>query len=67
MRCLETCPAPDALDIRVMSRHRVRGYWIGLGMVAVFVLAWVIALASGHWHTRVSPDMVRMLLERGGF
>jgi hypothetical protein len=35
--------------------------------VAVFVLAWVIALASGHWHTRVSPDMVRMLLERGGF
>ncbi|WP_176724137.1 4Fe-4S binding protein [Desulfoplanes formicivorans] len=65
MRCVESCPAPNALDIRAVSRWRVSGYWIPLGMVAVFLLAWITALASGHWHTQVSPDMVRMLVEKG--
>ena len=65
MRCVEVCPAKDALDIKVLKTRSLAPYWIAVGLVGCIFAGYCLAALTGHWHTEVSPDMVRMLLQKG--
>jgi cytochrome c-type biogenesis protein CcmH/NrfG len=56
----DTASLPEVASVRSISP-----YWVGGAIVAVILLGWTVAVATGHWSTQVSPDMVRMFLRRG--
>jgi polyferredoxin len=51
MECVVVCPAEGALSMSVGRRRAVPGWAVAAGVLAIFICAYGIALATGHWHT----------------
>jgi polyferredoxin len=51
MECVVMCPAEGALAMSLGKRRPVPGWAIGAGVMAVFLCAYGIGLATGRWHT----------------
>jgi polyferredoxin len=54
--CVTQCPAPGALEGRLLSRVRLSPWvWAAL-VVGLWLLVYVVALLSGHWTAGLSPE-----------
>ncbi len=57
--CVQKCPVPGALEGRVLGRWRLSVWtWAGI-VVAVWLLAYGVAVLTGHWHAGLTPDQFR--------
>ena len=67
--CVGNCPAPGCLTVKAAGRVRLPWYALALGTVAVLLLFWAWAKATGHWDVDIPPAMLKkiytMLLARG--
>jgi polyferredoxin len=65
LRCVESCPEPEALSLRLTGGKRVGG-WVFAGcVVALFVGGTLVGRATGHWHSSVDRAEYQRLLTSG--
>ncbi len=53
LECLRACPVPGALTTRLGGRARFRWWIWPLAVVALWIGAWLAALATGNWRVGV--------------
>ncbi len=59
--CAAACPVDDCLTLAVPSRSRVPLYLLPTAVLGIFFLFWFFAVATGHWHTAVPPEVMKQL------
>ena len=61
--CLDVCPAPGALEMRLRGTAlRIKTRFMPLLVAAIFCLVTGLAMLSGNWKNNVSDDDYRRLL-----
>jgi polyferredoxin len=69
LNCVRSCPEPGALDAKVLGKVRVKPWVWAACAVALWLLVYGVALATGHWKTGVPldawPAYVHSVLGRG--
>jgi polyferredoxin len=58
LECLRSCPAPGALTTRVAGRFAFPWWGWPLAVVLLWLGAWLLALATGHWRIGVPAETV---------
>ncbi len=62
LSCVSVCPE-RALSYRARIKNfTLSGPWLAAGVLVVFIGVYVIALATGHWHSGVSQADLRRLV-----
>ncbi len=64
--CVSVCPKEGCLLPR-LGPYRLNPLWVPLLAVALFEVAWLVAMATGHWETMVPIDIFKRfyaMLER---
>jgi len=59
--CVGNCPVEGCLSVRVAGRARLPWWAVGAGAVAVLLLFWAWAEATGHWDAGLPPAMLKGL------
>jgi NAD-dependent dihydropyrimidine dehydrogenase PreA subunit len=59
--CVEICPRKDCLSLGAFASKRIPLYAFPIAVVGLFVLFWMIALFTGHWHTEVPLAVLKQL------
>lgn len=62
-RCIQACGKNSALQIQVFGRP-VNWMFIGAATVATFTCIWLLARATGHWHSQVPLEMLKTMYAR---
>ncbi len=62
--CVAVCPAKGALDMRFGKKRILSPRLVAIGLAAIFLGFVATAMVSGHWHTRISPDLYFELIPR---
>jgi len=63
LTCVSVCPVKDALEMRTLrTRQRVPAPAIAVGVIAVFLLVWSYANASGNWERRIGDAVFSELI-----
>lgn len=57
--CVSVCPVQDCLTLAAPGRGKIPLVLLPAGVLAVFFLFWLGALATGHWHTVVPPEVMK--------
>ncbi len=57
-RCVDVCPQPNTLDVRFIGR-RVPWAAIGTSVVLLFLVAWIAALSTNNWDSKMPPSMLK--------
>ena len=55
LECVAACPVPECLTVRAGLSHKVSPLLLPAAVVTLFLLCFVVALATGHWHSSVPP------------
>jgi polyferredoxin len=63
--CVEVCPEKDCLTLKA-RKATVTPYAFALAIIGLFVVFWVIAVFTGHWHSQVQPEVFRNLYPAAG-
>lgn len=61
--CAAVCPVDDCLTLAVPGRRRVPLYLLPAAVLGIFFLFWLLAVATGHWHTAVPSEVVKELYQ----
>jgi polyferredoxin len=64
--CVEVCPSKDCLSLQAYTSKRLPLHAVPIAVVGLFIVFWMIALFSGHWHTVVPLDIFRQLYPEAG-
>lgn len=59
--CVSACPAKDCLSLNGPGRRRVPLLTLPAAVVAVFFLFYGWAVTTGHWHSAVSPAVMKQV------
>ena len=59
--CVEACPERGCLVLKAPFKRRIPLYAFAASVVGLFVLSWLIALHTGHWHTEVPLEDFKRL------
>ncbi|HJV35067.1 4Fe-4S binding protein [Geomonas sp.] len=62
LRCVSSCPKPEALKLKVRGGKVVPGVVFGVLVLVVFVGSSLVGRATGHWHTSVSRGEYQELI-----
>jgi len=62
--CVAVCPAEGALNMRFGKKRILSAQWVALGLAAIFLGFVATAMATGHWHTNIAPDVYFQLIPR---
>lgn len=65
LECVSHCPVPDCLTVSAYGRWRMPVLLIPAGLVALFLVVWAIAVATGHWHTDVPVAVLKKYYQMG--
>jgi polyferredoxin len=57
--CVEACPRNGCLSIEAIGRKRISPYAFAAAVVGLFMLFWITASITGHWHTAIPPEIFR--------
>jgi ferredoxin len=52
--CIAVCPVGDALEVRTVGRRKIRGLGFAALLVAIFVVGYAGARATGSWANDIS-------------
>ena len=61
-RCVEACPVKDTLGMRAPVGKALPGWVFGALVAGLFVTVTGLAMATGQWQTRISPQEYLQLL-----
>ncbi len=59
MECAGVCPEKECLEPVIAGRISLNPYIVGLGVVLLFLGAWLAAFLTGHWDNHVPAYMWR--------
>jgi polyferredoxin len=62
LRCVSSCPKPEALQLRLKGGKVVPGMVFAAAIVIVFVGASLVGRATGHWHTGIDKAEYQRLI-----
>jgi len=62
LRCVSSCPKPEALQVRVRGGKVVSGVSFAVLVLVVFVGGTLIGRATGHWHTGIDKAEYQRLI-----
>lgn len=57
LECLAVCPQKECLTLAMPKQKKVTPLLLPLAVPGVFLLFWLGALATEHWHTKI-PDII---------
>ena len=63
LRCVGSCPVPEALQLRLKSGRVVTGMLYGALVLVIFVGATFVGRATGHWHSAIAESEYQRLIE----
>lgn len=63
--CIEACPVDGCLSVTA-GKKKLPFWSIALGTVALLLIGYLIADATGHWNANLPDNMARMLYGRFG-
>jgi polyferredoxin len=61
--CVVVCPAPGALEGRLLAKWRISPWVWAAAVVALWLLVYGIAVASGHWNSPLSPEQFKAAVQ----
>jgi len=64
--CVRACPVDGALQPRLLGRFAFPWWVWPLAVVGVWILIYVVALLTGHWHTQLPVETFRTYLSMPG-
>jgi len=59
LECTVACPVRDCLQLTVYGRRPLPALVLPMGTVAIFLLFWAAAVATGHWHSSVPLELFK--------
>lgn len=59
MECVEVCPQKECLTLAGPKGKNVNLFILPTVVVATYLLFWLIAVATGHWETKVPVEMLQ--------
>ena len=62
LRCVSSCPKPEALQLRLKGGKTVSGLLFAVLVVIIFVGGSLVGRATGHWHTSLDKTEYQRLL-----
>jgi polyferredoxin len=62
LRCVSSCPKPEALQMRVKGGRVVPGLLFAGLVVAIFVGGSIVGRVTGHWHTSIDKSEYQQLI-----
>jgi polyferredoxin len=57
--CVSICPAKDCLSLSAPGRKKIPLVVLPTAILAVFFLFYGWAVFTGHWHSAISPDIMK--------
>lgn len=63
--CVSTCPQDDCLTLRIGSSQKVAPYLLPFLTVFLFLLFWLIATSTGHWHNSIPVEIMKRYYAMG--
>lgn len=65
LRCVSSCPKPEALQLRVKGGKVVPGTVFAALVVAMFIGGTLVGRATGHWHSAIPKAEYQRLISAG--
>ncbi|GFO59852.1 (Fe-S)-binding protein [Geomonas silvestris] len=62
LRCVSSCPKPEALQVRLKGGKVVSGAVFAAVVVGVFIGSTLLARITGHWHTSIPKAEYQRLI-----
>ena len=62
LRCVSSCPKPEALQLRLKGGRRVSGLVFAALVVVIFVGGSIVGRMTGHWHTSIEKTEYQNLI-----
>lgn len=62
--CVAVCPAEGAIQMRFGKKRILSPRLAAIGLAAIFLGFVGAAMATGHWHTNIAPDVYFELIPR---
>jgi len=59
MDCVAACPGEDCLTVQAPGGKRVSTHLVPAAVVLTFLAFFALALATGHWHSKVPAETLR--------
>ena len=59
--CVSICPAKDCLSLSAPGRKKIPLVVLPAAILAVFFLFYGWAVFTGHWHSAISPDVMKQI------
>ena len=59
--CISICPAKDCLSLSAPGRRRIPLVILPTAILAVFFLFYGWALITGHWHSEITPEVMKQI------
>ena len=63
LECIAVCPKEKCLSLRGPAKSPLAAWLLPAVTVTVFLAFWALALFSGHWHSKVSPEIFRQIYQ----
>lgn len=65
MDCVRACPEHNCLEAKAFNKVKIAPWMWGLGVLVLWLLIWLFFVAIGQWHTTISNDMFRQIINSG--
>ncbi|GAW67679.1 feS-binding protein [Geoanaerobacter pelophilus] len=65
LRCVSSCPKPEALQVRVKGGKVVPGMVFAALVVVIFVGGTLVGRVTGHWHSEIPKSDYQRLINNG--
>lgn len=65
MDCVKACPERNCLKAKFVGRYTIQPWMWGLGVLLLWVIIWLFFVAIGQWHTTISDDTFRQVINSG--
>lgn len=65
MDCVRACPVDECLEAKFANRITISPWMWGLGVIAVWVVIYLFALAVGQWHTTIPIETFKQVINSG--
>lgn len=69
LECTLACPVPGCLTTKTPGPRTIHGPVFALAVLGVFLGAWIAAMLTGHWTSRIPPELFQrfyMLMMKTG-
>ena len=66
LRCVSSCPKPEALQLRLKGGKTVSGLVFAVLIVVIFVGSSLVGRATGHWQTSLDKTEYQKLIVNNG-